>query len=73
LPGLVVTALELERPTAGARFDLTLSLREADAVLCGALEFNAALFEAATIARMAAQFQTLLTGIVEKPDAPAAF
>jgi hypothetical protein len=40
--------------------------------LRGALEFNAALFDAVTIERMAAHFETLLAGIVQDPDAAAA-
>jgi amino acid adenylation domain-containing protein len=71
LPGLEAAAIDLERPTAGAAFDLTLSLREAGGELCGALEFNAALFDEATIARMATHFGTLLTAIVQSPDSPA--
>jgi amino acid adenylation domain-containing protein len=68
LPGLVITALDLARPTAGATFDLTLSLQEAGGELRGALEFNAALFDTATIEHMAAHFETLLAGIVQNPD-----
>jgi hypothetical protein len=33
------------------------------------LEFNTALFDAATIQRMAAQFESLLAEIVQSPDA----
>jgi non-ribosomal peptide synthetase component F len=72
LPGLVTTPMDLARPSAGATFDLTLSLREAGGELCGALEFNAALFDTATIERMGAQLRTLLAGIVQDPDAVAA-
>jgi amino acid adenylation domain-containing protein len=72
LPGLVTTPMDLARPSAGATFDLTLSLREACGELCGALEFNAALFDTATIERMAAHLETLLEGIVQDPDAVAA-
>jgi amino acid adenylation domain-containing protein len=72
LPGLVTTPVDLARPSAGATFDLTLSLKETGGELCGALEFNAALFDTATIERMAAHFETLLAGIVQDPDAAAA-
>jgi non-ribosomal peptide synthetase component F len=68
----VATRLDLARPSAGATFDLTLSLKESGAELCGSLEFNTALFDAATIERMAAHFQALLAGIVQAPDAIAA-
>lgn len=71
LPGLVTTPVELARHSAGATFDLTLSLKETDGGLCGALEFNAALFNTATIESMAAHFAHLLSGIVRDPDAEA--
>jgi amino acid adenylation domain-containing protein len=72
LPGLATTPVDLERPSAGNTFDLTLSLKETGGELCGALEFNTALFDTATIERMAAHFETLLAGIVQDPDAAAA-
>jgi len=72
LTGLTATAVELERTTAGATFDLTLSLKDAGGPLHGALEFNAALFDTSTIERLAADFRTLLAGIVQNPDAPVA-
>jgi amino acid adenylation domain-containing protein len=68
LPGLSVTQIELDRPTAGATFDLTLSMQEIDSELRGAFEYNANLFDADTIARMAGHFQTLVEGIVTNPD-----
>ncbi|MFB2981139.1 amino acid adenylation domain-containing protein [Microseira sp. BLCC-F43] len=68
LPGLNVTQIELDRPTAGATFDLTLSMQEIDAELTGALEYNANLFDAATIARMVDNFQTLVEAIVNNPE-----
>ena len=71
LPGLVATAVELGRPTAGATFDLTLALKHAGGELRGALEFNATLFDAATVARMAAEFESLLESVVQSPDMPA--
>jgi amino acid adenylation domain-containing protein len=72
LPGLVTTPVDLARPSAGATFDLMLSLKEIGGELHGALEFNAALFDTATIERMAAQFTTLLVGIVQDPGAEVA-
>jgi amino acid adenylation domain-containing protein len=72
LPGVVTTPLDLARPSAGNTFDLTLSLKETGGELGGALEFNTALFDTATIERMAAHFETLLAGIVQDPDAAAA-
>jgi len=72
LPGLTVMPMDLARPSAGATFDLTLSLREAGGELRGALEFDAGLFDFSTAARMAAQLETLLAGIARDPDAIAA-
>jgi amino acid adenylation domain-containing protein len=68
LPRLVTTPLDLGRPSAGATFDLTLSLKAPGGELRGALEFNAALFDAATIESMAANFETLLAEVVQNPD-----
>ena len=50
-----------------ARFDLMLELIDADECLSGWLEYSTDLFEAATIARMAAHFRTLLEAIVAIP------
>jgi amino acid adenylation domain-containing protein len=61
LPGLSLTALELE--SVIAKFDLTLSLEETADRLEGTLEYNTDLFERATIKRMVGHFQTLLEGI----------
>ena len=69
LAGLVATPLDLARPSAGATFDLTLSLRDASGELEGALGFNSTLFDSATIERMAAQFAALLEEIAQNPDA----
>ncbi len=72
LPGLVTTPVDLARPSAGATFDLMLSLTETGGELRGALEFNAALFDTTTIERMAVHLETLLAGIVRDPDTVAA-
>jgi amino acid adenylation domain-containing protein/FkbM family methyltransferase len=62
-----LTGLEMRRLDAGggiAKFDLTLTMAEAGDRLGGAFEYNADLFDAASIDRIAAHFQTLLGGIV---------
>ncbi|HYY94296.1 MAG TPA: amino acid adenylation domain-containing protein, partial [Pyrinomonadaceae bacterium] len=66
LPGLAVTPLRAE--TTGAKFDLTLYVDEADAALECSFEYNTDLFDGETIARMAANFETLLEAIVRNPD-----
>ncbi|HYY43497.1 MAG TPA: AMP-binding protein, partial [Pyrinomonadaceae bacterium] len=55
--------------TGGAKFDLTLELTETDAGLAGLLQYNTDIFDAATIARMAAHFETLVAGIAADPTA----
>jgi amino acid adenylation domain-containing protein len=67
LSGLTLRPLEID--TGVAKFDLTLNLEEGADGLHGWFEYNTDLFDAATIARMAGHFQTLLAGIVDGPDA----
>ena len=66
LSGLSVTPLAVE--TGTAKFDLTVSMENTAQGLIGVLEYNTDLFDAATIARMAGHFQTLLEGIVANPS-----
>ncbi len=55
---------------APAKFDLTLSMAEAeDGGMAARLEYAAALFDPATAARMAERFAALLRGIAADPDA----
>ena len=63
--------LRLESIGAGgrpAKFDLTLAMRETDEGLRGIFEYNTDLFDAASVQRMAAHFENLLTAIVEDPQ-----
>ncbi|MEH2232807.1 MAG: amino acid adenylation domain-containing protein [Nostoc sp.] len=66
LPGLTLTPLEIENPTA--KYDLTLLMTETEQGLTASLEYNSDLFDRATITRMAGHFQTLLEGIVANPQ-----
>ncbi|MEO0768566.1 MAG: amino acid adenylation domain-containing protein [Cyanobacteria bacterium J06649_4] len=68
LPALTISALDLNNNAS--RFDLSLDMYENDTGLTGVFEYSTDLFEASTIARMAAHFETLLAGIVASPDAP---
>src|SRR6185436_9900779 len=52
----------------GAQFDLSLDLVETDLGLRGLLEYNTDLFDAATAARLASHFVTLLESIVADPS-----
>ncbi|MCI0663752.1 MAG: amino acid adenylation domain-containing protein, partial [Acidobacteria bacterium] len=55
---------------ATARFDLALDLSEGEAGLRGSIEHNTDLFDLATIARMAAHYQMLLSNAIMHPDQP---
>src|SRR4029079_6664417 len=65
--GLRVESLVVEGTTA--KFDLTLSMEEAGRDLLGIFEYSTDLFAAATIERLSAHFQNLLTSIVGNPHA----
>ncbi|WP_223635810.1 non-ribosomal peptide synthetase [Corallococcus sp. EGB] len=67
-PGLTVTELDFEPGVA--RFDITLFLYDDPSGLEARWEYNADLFDEATMARMAAHYARLLEGAVAKPDAP---
>ncbi|HZN09361.1 MAG TPA: amino acid adenylation domain-containing protein, partial [Pyrinomonadaceae bacterium] len=66
LPGLRIEQLHIG--TGTAKFDLMLSLEEADGKLSGVFEYSTDLFNEPTITRMLAHFETLLKGIVQRPD-----
>jgi amino acid adenylation domain-containing protein len=66
LPGLTIKPVNVESGTA--RFDLSLNVWETGAALTGFLSYRTDLFDAATIKRMLAHFQTLLESIVNHPD-----
>ena len=63
LPGLEVRASQLA-PQVTAKFDMTLSLREAGKTIIGGLEYATSLFEAGTIERYLGYFRTLLEAMV---------
>ncbi|RKG51193.1 amino acid adenylation domain-containing protein [Corallococcus sp. AB011P] len=68
LQGLRLTLLESE--SAPAKFDLDLALeRGEDGGLTARFEYDADLFDAASIARLAGHFQVLLSSIAADPDA----
>ena len=68
LPGLTVSALELE--TATSRFDLSLDMYETSDGLSGVLEYSTDLFRTDTMARFADHFETLLAAMVAHPETP---
>jgi amino acid adenylation domain-containing protein/non-ribosomal peptide synthase protein (TIGR01720 family) len=66
LPGLELTSMEVESPTA--KFDLTMMAEEAGPELVVSLEYSTDLFhDVTTIRRMLRHFGTLLEGVVADP------
>ena len=63
---LTLSPLPIDNGTA--KFDLTLDLSETPDGIEGFIEYNTDLFDADTIDRMGGHFQTLLEGIIVKPD-----
>ncbi len=53
-----------------AKFDVTLTVSRSEHSLHCGFNYSSDLFDAATIARMAAHLQQLLAGIGERPDSP---
>ncbi|HEX7238904.1 MAG TPA: amino acid adenylation domain-containing protein, partial [Longimicrobiaceae bacterium] len=66
LPG--VRLVPVEADTGISAFDLTLRLAERDGALDGALEYASALWDAPTVAGMAAAFRALLEDVAASPD-----
>ncbi|WP_352587870.1 amino acid adenylation domain-containing protein [Mesorhizobium caraganae] len=64
-PGLLARPLHIDKTTA--KFDLTLYLSETPQGMAATWQFNADLYEPATIDRLSRQFQTLLEGIASDP------
>jgi amino acid adenylation domain-containing protein len=65
-PGLDARPLDVH--SGAAKFDLTLYLRETPHGLAGAWQYNADLFESATIACLSSHFQALLERVSVDPD-----
>jgi natural product biosynthesis luciferase-like monooxygenase protein len=66
--GFAVGSLQLESVSidhGGAPLDLTLSLAQIRESLVGLMQYNSALFDRSTMARMAGHFQVLLQSIVD--------
>jgi amino acid adenylation domain-containing protein/non-ribosomal peptide synthase protein (TIGR01720 family) len=67
LPGLAFETVAAG--TSAAKFDLTLALDETPRGFAGSWEYKPDLFDAATVARLAAAFETLLAGAAGQPGA----
>jgi amino acid adenylation domain-containing protein len=66
LPGLTLSPVEGDSETA--HFDLTVQIANTEQGLTATFVYNTDLFEASTIARMLANFQTLLEAVVADPE-----
>lgn len=66
VPGLILRVREESQPAA--KLDLLLNMWDAEGTLYGSLEYSLDLFDAATIAQMVNNYQTLLRFISEHPD-----
>ncbi|ASS74680.1 hypothetical protein CIG75_06640 [Tumebacillus algifaecis] len=66
--GLPMESMRLEQ--THVQYDLILTMAELDGELAATFEYNADLFDPATIARMSGHFTTLLQGLLTAPDAP---
>ncbi|ASS75351.1 hypothetical protein CIG75_10345 [Tumebacillus algifaecis] len=64
LPDLALTPIEFD--SEHAKFDLTLAMVDRERQLSGSFEYNADLFESATIKRMLVHFEQLLCSITER-------
>ncbi|RKH43049.1 AMP-dependent synthetase [Corallococcus sicarius] len=67
LPGLKLRQLEID--DGGSPFDLSVLLAESEGRFQGVLRFATALFDAATIARLAEDYEATLAAAVARPDA----
>ncbi|MCX5965818.1 MAG: condensation domain-containing protein, partial [Cyanobacteria bacterium] len=68
LPNITVSSFPIE--TGTSKFDLSLSIEHTSSDWIAEWEYNSDLFDDATIARMARNFQTLLEEIVANPQQP---
>jgi amino acid adenylation domain-containing protein len=68
MPGLAVTVLAADQPTA--QFDLTVSLRDDEDGIAGVVSYATALFDRSTIERYVACWQTWVAALVDDDRAP---
>jgi aspartate racemase len=66
MPDLMLEPLGGERHTS--KFDMTFYIHETDGEILGVFEYSTDLYDAATIARLLAQYKTLLAAIVADPE-----
>jgi amino acid adenylation domain-containing protein len=68
LSGLTVTPFPVENGTT--KFDLRFNLQDTADGIAGEVEYSTDLFDATTIRRIVAHFQTLLARVADNPDRP---
>ena len=68
LPGLKLSSVEFGREVA--KFDLTITMGEAESGLVGRIEYNRDLYERSTIERLASHWERLLHSIATDPSKP---
>jgi hypothetical protein len=68
LPGLELAVVPVE--TGTAKSDLSVAMTEHPGGIAGAWDYDADLFAAATVERMAGQYRRLLASAAASPDAP---
>nr|QEO74665.1 condensation domain-containing protein [uncultured bacterium] len=68
LPRLTLSVYNVDSGTS--KFDLTFSMQETGAGLSGTIEYDADLFDAATVEYLSQHFVTLLRSAADAPDAP---
>ncbi|MCP4654128.1 MAG: AMP-binding protein, partial [bacterium] len=68
LPGVTLHVPPVKKGERAAMFDLTLGMRETGETIDGAMEYDGALFEAATIDTLVDQYRRLLEEIVAHPE-----
>lgn len=66
MPGISLVRIDL--PNAGAKFDLTIMLRETKDTYVGYWEYDRDLFDEGTIRRMARHLDTILEKVVSDPN-----
>jgi amino acid adenylation domain-containing protein len=67
--GLMLRELATHDQPGLAKYDLLVTLTEAEDALRGAVEYSSELFEARTIARLVRHFEELLHRVIRQPDA----
>jgi acyl-CoA synthetase (AMP-forming)/AMP-acid ligase II/alpha-ketoglutarate-dependent taurine dioxygenase/acyl carrier protein len=66
LPGLRLQVVEVD--DGGSPFDLSVLLSESEGKLGGALRYSTALFEPATVARLAGDYEAVLARVADRPQ-----